>query len=1502
MFHARSMLTNLDRNSAHSRPFSRKGIDGSTMSKERFVSIISLESSTEKRFDVFLSHNSQDKPAVSALADWLGKQGVKFFLDGKDLEPGDILTDALAVAIEKSRSTIICIGPHGEGPWQKEEIDTLLNRSIKLSRQNNEFRIIPVLLPKADTSKLRWFLETRLWCDLSRGITESEAELFRLKRAILGERPDQDIPVEPTFNPYQGLRAFDRDTAKFFFGRGKESCDLAAKLSTWRFACILGASGNGKSSLARAGLSSEAAERIAPGISQWQRLTVKPGNDLLRSLLDQLFANLPNEQRGDAVASALARIKPDANQLSAETWAAGLDQELKSFYSGDERPVLILIDQFEEIFTHRGFQTLTEQQRERHIQRVLDGLAALSQSGHRRWRMVVTLRSDFKHRCRISEPFWKLLYKANEDREDPHLVLELDELEEEGWREAIKGPATRAGAYLEAGLVETMLKDVFRQRGSMPLLQLALQELWKLRNGACLTHAAYTSIGGVASALQRRAETAFSLLKLDDPDYLDIARSLFLRLTSPGEGVSDTRRRVERSELDWVGTPRAKIDHVVDTLSNADNRLIVTDDESLEVTHEVLIRDCSTIRNWIESDRPGLRIHRQLTEAAGEWLKSNRDPSFLYRGIRLTLPREWEARHLGYMSRLEREFMDRSRQRHARESRNRRLRLAGIITLCALVLPLLWLLEWLKEPSRQTEAFLSGVRSAELNQVELLIERYPRVDFAQVRNAFLTTPRKDFAALKLLLALNKSTEFSSPTNAERAKIAEVFRDYSEIPFYQLSTVGPTLFFNAPSVREFLTAREDRLLAHLLNAQCKWADFKALQDQLGEQLGPSAIEQLWVAFEKRKEDASDDSADALSAFRAGIILADRDKSSPRWKPADYAFLAIRLVQVSPEDAAGVRELLKPVANRLQPTLRSVIVDQSQRPDQVKLQLDQMNLPATIPGNWKEMALHAVADYFGDDEELLCDCACQTIPTRFRSLLRLNQSSRSDDRAKQRIELLRIIKDPAHAKYERESFPEIKSEQQKAEDKSVRLGTKRAAAAIALMQLGGHASLFKETRVLEVIDDPEAQSQFIHRFREFGVSGDEIWTVYASLFPEWNLTHDQWTLDEGALNDTRYALLICLGKIGQAERFSSASTAEAAHAHVKDLYQRHPSSAIHGAARWLLTQWNKREPSREPSPTEIKSIEAEFKALDRAIATQPEVKNREWFARIDRRGFVRTFVKLDSGKYRFGTPKQATKRWQEEWNLEPREVNIEHPFAICTQEVTREEFEAYCDAMRESNDPVNQLFRIDRDFRNPDQTRFYPNAHNPMGHVRWFDAVRFCRWLTENEDDQCYDELPQSEKARSTNLRNNRAEEPRIETVKIWDPRNDYAERRGYRLPTEIEWEYACRGGTVTSFGFGSDYALTTHYAWFLENREENLISKWGCQRIPNLRGLFDIHGNMLEWCQDYGFNTGGNIDSSRRVIRGGGWEEPSHKCRSGWRYKYFPNTVHSGFGFRLVCKP
>jgi len=191
----------------------------------------------------------------------------------------------------------------------------------------------------------------------------------------------------------------------------------------------------------------------------------------------------------------------------------------------------------------------------------------------------------------------------------------------------------------------------------------------------------------------------------------------------------------------------------------------------------------------------------------------------------------------------------------------------------------------------------------------------------------------------------------------------------------------------------------------------------------------------------------------------------------------------------------------------------------------------------------------------------------------------------------------------------------------------------------------------------------------------------------------------------------------------------------------------------------------------------------------------------------------------------------------------EVTISKAFYMGIHEVTQEQYEAIMG-------------------KNPSR---FKGATNPVENVSWDDAVEFCNKLSQKTG----------------------------KTV---------------RLPTEAQWEYSCRAGTKTRFCFGDDDTDLRDHAWYKGNYDEGKPPTHPVgQKKPNPWGLYDMHGNVEEWCSDYYADSyakaknaapEGPASGSDRVLRGGGFGRDPQNCRSAYRYLHSPGTRSYEFGFRV----
>jgi energy-coupling factor transporter ATP-binding protein EcfA2 len=459
------------------------------------------------------------------------------------------------------------------------------------------------------------------------------------------------VQVKTGFEPpFKGLRYFGEEDADIFFGREQMTADLVSHLGNHRFLAVVGASGSGKSSVVRAGVvpAARRGEVALDGQSSdlWPIHVITPGDEPLKVLAASLTRDAESVT---AMRTLIADMQSDRESLDLWLYRQLVDK-------GPSR-LLLVVDQFEELFT----QCDDLKTRQCFIENLVQAVRSGKQG---RLALVVTLRADFYAHALQYEPLRPLL----ETRQKIVGSMSSGEL-----RRAIEGPAEAGGWRFQSGLVETILGDLGvgesrpPEPGALPLLSHALLATWQRREGKVMTLAGYQAVGGVRRAIATTADAVFTDL---NPEQQFMARSIFLRLTELGDGTGETRRRAKLDEL-VPRTDRAReIQAVLQILT--DRRLITTTGDSAEVAHEALIREWPTLRNWLDEDRVGLRIHRELTEAAQAWVGLNRDPGALYRGLRLVRAETWIAERDAQLSELEKSFLEESRAALLAEEEARR--------------------------------------------------------------------------------------------------------------------------------------------------------------------------------------------------------------------------------------------------------------------------------------------------------------------------------------------------------------------------------------------------------------------------------------------------------------------------------------------------------------------------------------------------------------------------------------------------------------------------------------------------------------------------------------------------------------------------------------------------------------------------------------------------------------------------------------------------------------
>ncbi len=318
----------------------------------------------------------------------------------------------------------------------------------------------------------------------------------------------------------------------------------------------------------------------------------------------------------------------------------------------------------------------------------------------------------------------------------------------------------------------------------------------------------------------------------------------------------------------------------------------------------------------------------------------------------------------------------------------------------------------------------------------------------------------------------------------------------------------------------------------------------------------------------------------------------------------------------------------------------------------------------------------------------------------------------------------------------------------------------------------------------------------------------------------------------------------------------------------MFEEHPDPGLHGALQWILKKWGRGD-----------RVQNAIGRLGKNYGQRQadgEINRRQWYVNSERQ----TYVVLDAhAPFTMGSFRRET----EPDDHESRHLRrIGRRYAMATTPVTLSQFQRF---QRSNPDAARMI--------DPStvQTDDFPQTG-----MTWYEAARYCNWLSK------LDGIPKAHFCYVTNSGGKYAEGMRA--------KDHYEKLAGYRLPTEAEWEYACRAGTITRFYFGQSDSLMANYAWYEADSGDHAMPVGMLK--PNDFGLFDMLGNTWEWTgspfrlyptsEDSVVDDGGpgQPDSDNRIVlRGGAYNNLPRHVRAGYRAIFNASDRRLWFGFRPV---
>jgi hypothetical protein len=421
-------------------------------------------------------------------------------------------------------------------------------------------------------------------------------------------------------NPFPGLRPFEQDEYRLFFGREGQSDALIERLQRSHFLAVVGTSGSGKSSLVRAGLLPALRGGMMAGAgSGWRIAIMRPGSDPIGNLAHSLAEKDVLLEAGGGLAPAEAEAVIEA---TLRRGSLGLVDAARQARLAEHEKLLLVVDQFEELFRFRAARVSsnTEDDASAFVKLLLEA----SQQHELSIYVVPTMRSDFLGDC---AQFQGLPEAINDGQ---YLIPRMTRDER---RFAITGPVGVKRCKITEPLVNRLMNDVGDNPDQLPILQHALMRTWDCwaahrRNGEPIGLEHYEAVGTMSDALSKHADEAFD--ELPDERSRQIAEILFKSLTERGADNREIRRPTCLKDIcDIANATALEVGAVIEVFRGPGRSFLMPPagvallpETVIDISHESLIRNWDRLKAWVRDEADSARIYLRLAGSATDYYQS----------------------------------------------------------------------------------------------------------------------------------------------------------------------------------------------------------------------------------------------------------------------------------------------------------------------------------------------------------------------------------------------------------------------------------------------------------------------------------------------------------------------------------------------------------------------------------------------------------------------------------------------------------------------------------------------------------------------------------------------------------------------------------------------------------------------------------------------------------------------------------------------------------------